>query len=304
MAKLEKINCPFCAFPGHKIKYIAEDYLYSQELFKIVKCDSCGLLYTNPRISENDISRYYSNNYFTMRKQERKGLFEEIKKIFHFIYDDYPYKLLRNLRRMKAKKILEIGPGSGENLFYLKKNGFDVVGVEISEECVNHIRERGIECHLGDLEKAYEKLQFQNFDAVVFFHVFEHIYEPVQILNLVHKLLNDKGKVFIILPNSGSLEARIFGKYWLGFDVPRHVVHYDKKTIIKMLEKAGFKAETFVPVSFPPSFVRSLEFAIFKGLKMPRSMYLVIYCFWKILQPVALFLIGSGVMEITAVKKQ
>jgi len=42
----------------------------------------------------------------------------------------------------------------------------------------------------------------------------------------------------ISVPNFASLESRLFGKYWNGLDVPRHLYHFTPATLDRMLKKA------------------------------------------------------------------
>jgi hypothetical protein len=49
------------------------------------------------------------------------------------------------------------------------------------------------------------------------------------------------------LPNAASLESKLFGRLWSGFDVPRHLFHFSAQTIRKALETAGFSVERITP---------------------------------------------------------
>ena len=45
----------------------------------------------------------------------------------------------------------------------------------------------------------------------------------------------------IAVPNSDSLQARVFGDRWLALDLPRHLVHLPAKTLLRRLDELGLK---------------------------------------------------------------
>ncbi len=301
---LEYINCPVCNSPHWEKVYVAKDYLYSLEVFTVVRCNSCGLLYTNPRVPQDKIGDYYFHDYFQYKKKDSAGILRNIKAKFNSILRGYQQKLLKELESISAKNVLEVGPGYGELLFFLKKLGFRVTGCEKDRGCMERIRQSNIPCYLGDLNDVIDEISSEKFDAVIFHHVFEHLYVPIRTLNSVHKLLSDDGKLFLALPNSASIEAKIFGKYWKGLDLPRHLVHYEAKTIEKTLCISGFKIKQLNAGVFPSSFIESIGFRFFENRKLPKLLYLTLYYPLKLLQLMFTRLIGSGVMEIVAVKKR
>ena len=54
-------------------------------------------------------------------------------------------------------------------------------------------------------------------------HVLEHTKNPKAELLRLKKMLKNDGKVFVALPNIGSYDNTYYGKYWAGYDVPRHL---------------------------------------------------------------------------------
>jgi SAM-dependent methyltransferase len=61
------------------------------------------------------------------------------------------------------------------------------------------------------------------FDAITLFHVLEHLRNPKAVMEeLVKSNLKDGGLLVIEVPNFGSLQSKIAGKYWLHLDPPLH----------------------------------------------------------------------------------
>jgi hypothetical protein len=56
-------------------------------------------------------------------------------------------------------------------------------------------------------------------------------------------LLDRSGLLIVAVPNASSLQARLFGERWLGWDLPRHLVHLPAATLIAGLESRSLKVE-------------------------------------------------------------
>ena len=97
-----------------------------------MKCNECGLIYTNPRPTKNEISDYYSNKYYAHeQKTSNNFLFLSIKK---FIINNFTLKIFAHipiiksrfklnilpklnypLKKRKNMTFLDIGCGNGDN---------------------------------------------------------------------------------------------------------------------------------------------------------------------------------------------
>ncbi|GIH15389.1 class I SAM-dependent methyltransferase [Rugosimonospora africana] len=60
-------------------------------------------------------------------------------------------RFLARLREGRCARLLELGPGTGEDSVFFRDNGIDVVAVDLSPAMVARCRERGIEAHLMEL---------------------------------------------------------------------------------------------------------------------------------------------------------
>ena len=78
---------------------------------------------------------------------------------------------------------LDIGCGSGEITFEVKKMGFNVIGIDFSENAIELSKSKGIESYTQDLDKG---LPFENdrFDIILAGDVMEHVFDPI-FLNLL-----------------------------------------------------------------------------------------------------------------------
>ena len=77
-------------------------------------------------------------------------------------------------------------------------------------------------------------------DAVVCWHVLEHLEEPGAALERIAGWLPRSGTLMLGVPNLASLQARIAGGRWLHLDVPRHRHHFTPAGIRQLLAAHGF----------------------------------------------------------------
>lgn len=131
-------------------------------------------------------------------------------------------------------KILEIGSGAGQAIYWFEEKGFLTLGIEPdkrSVESINKRLKRG-RCQAGFAE---EVLLDEKFDIIWISHVFEHLIRPDLFLEKYQEYLNDGGIVFIEVPNCENekiLEASI--------DEPS-TFHFSKAALENVGKKAKFR---------------------------------------------------------------
>ena len=70
----------------------------------------------------------------------------------------------------------------------------------------------------------------------------EHVSDPTAHLRKANTLLKPGGIIAISFPDSGSRLAKLAGEKWW-FLSPVHLYYFDRKTLGRMLEKAGFSVK-------------------------------------------------------------
>ena len=166
------------------------------------------------------------------------------------------------MRRHKREgRLLEIGCANGLFLDALRREGnWQVQGVDTSEVAVRYARERlGLDVFLGPVEDA--RFADRSFDAVVMWDVLEHVHRPKETLLEIHRMLKADGVLVARLPLLDSWDHALFGRYWAGWDIPRHLTIFSMQTLRLMLECTGFRLKRTASISGSyPSFVQSMRF--------------------------------------------
>ncbi|MDD4202168.1 MAG: class I SAM-dependent methyltransferase [Candidatus Omnitrophica bacterium] len=231
----ESVECPLCRTRDHTILYTGSDYEYFLPGdFFVSRCNNCKLLFQNPRPPFHEILRYYTEEYSPYKK-----VGSELMQWIRYILLVRPkVSELKKLIGNNAK-VLDVGCSTGSFLLELKKwTSWQLEGVEPKQEAAQLGLEQGLKIYPTTLEDA--NLQSESYDLIVMNHVLEHLPNPREITEVSFKLLKKGGYFYGFVPTSDCIEQKIFGKYWQGYHLPRHLTWFSKKQLKVFLEGFGF----------------------------------------------------------------
>ncbi len=232
-----------------------KDYFLSGEEFAIYKCSQCGLLITRPMPEVSKLGRYYaSENYISHSSKST----DAISKVYHFVRNythKQKYKLLK--KYSSGKSVLDIGCATGEFLNYCSTQGMTTLGIEPNEKA-RKIAESAYKLEVID-EPGIDTLASGSFDMITMWHVLEHVPDINQRVSDIFRLLNNDGVAFIALPNHASYDAAYYYRYWAAWDVPRHLFHFDRKSLPALANKHGFRVAAILPMRFDAYYVSLLS---------------------------------------------
>ncbi len=147
---------------------------------------------------------------------------------------------LRATRLRVGARVLDVGAGDGKFLRFLQDRGFEVAGTTASLTSQKAAKELyGVSLSF-DLDLTGSIAQ-QAYDAVCYWHVYEHLEKP----ELHHKawngLLKDQGVLMIEVPAIEGIGAKLSYSSWLGSDDIHHINHRKTSEIIEAARAAGLK---------------------------------------------------------------
>lgn len=229
-------TCPWCGTPSESHYLHLKDYFLSQEEFDIFECKNCGLLFTEPRPNAYVIGKYYQSDEYYSHQQNQKGfiprLYEKVKSI------NLKNKVNMAIGNLPQGRLLDIGCGVGDFLCQVRKNNWEVVGIEPSDDAKNIAESR-----LGFrpiAPEASNALPDASFDVITLWHVLEHIDDLHFQTSEMVRLLKPGGRLIIALPNYQSFDCQYFKDKWAAWDVPRHLQHFSPQTLQRMIVSLGF----------------------------------------------------------------
>jgi SAM-dependent methyltransferase len=257
---VEHHQCRICDFSGESPVYTAPEMMHGlRDEFCYFQCAKCQCL----QIVEfpADMSQYYPKDYFSLsqspeilysnpvvswarRKRDsysilNEGAWGKLISLFH--PEEHDMASLKRLPLTRKKRIVDVGCGTGFLIYFLKEAGFEnVSGVE------PHI-EKDIEYSNGLTIKKTRVLDLtEEQDIFMFHHSFEHLPNPIETLEAVHRLMPSDGICMIRVPLVSSEAWRKYGIHWVQLDAPRHLFLYSVESLKLLAEKTKFKIKEVV----------------------------------------------------------
>jgi len=196
---------------------------------KTVMCKKCGLIMSNPRLTEKSYQLFYSTDIYRTIYEEQDYLEmaeDRLKNNYGFhLYEDIAPVLKEN----KKIDILEFGCGGGWNLMHFAKKGHRVTGYDYSPGLTKVGRNFGLDLRQGtikDIEGEY--------DLIILNHVMEHFTDLINSMKTISKHLKPDGLMYIGVPNIDN--------YDLGQLQNAHVYYFTPRTLKFFMNRCGLNA--------------------------------------------------------------
>lgn len=232
----EPVNCLLCGQDNAAPLVEGPDRLHNLPgTFRLVRCRHCGLIYQNPRPSPTVLAGYYPDDYPPHVVGKKPTLWGRLDIKLAYA------KRIRALRRFSTGgRLLDIGCGTGGFLRAVSEGGWEVYGLEPSVRAAKVAAEVcGAPVITARLEDADVPPEF--FDVVTLWDVLEHLHDPRAGLAKASRTLKAGGLLVVSTPDFDSPDRKLFGKYWFGYDLPRHLYIFDRRTLTALLDQVGFK---------------------------------------------------------------
>ena len=230
-----------------------QDHSVSNENFELLLDSDLQLLKTHPQPAIENLGSYYESEDYISHTDAKRSLFE---KIYHIV-KSYSLKkkvgLINSYHKEKGN-LLDIGAGTGDFLVTAKVAGWQTKGIEPNENAKNLAISKGI-----SFENSIESIENQQFDVITMWHVMEHVPDVEYQIKQLKRLLKPNGTLIIAVPNYKSFDAQHYGKFWAAYDVPRHLWHFSKISIEKLVSRENMKLEKILPMIFDSFYVSLLS---------------------------------------------
>ena len=158
----------------------------------------------------------------------------------------------------KPGKFLDVGSGEGFALKYFHDLGWHCTGLDYSlfgikkhnPEQANFVIAGDIFNNLAQIIKNKEK-----FNLIWLDNVLEHVIDPYQLMNDLHKILDLNGILVVDVPNDFSaLQQNLLTKNYIDREFwvspPDHLSYFNKDGLTNLADASGWQIENFLS-SFP-----------------------------------------------------
>lgn len=244
---LEKPQCILCGPSEERILFQKKSP--AGEIFTLVRCTECGLQYVSPRPSEDMMTRYYRESYFTERTDRGYNNYfspeirREIERVFTLNLSDLGFFSYEE-SLYGDKNSLDIGCAAGYFVAYLENRGWNADGIDISPECIQFSRDTlhlNTECN-DYLARDYSK----KFHLITLWASIEHLHNPQLVIEKAYNDLHDNGYLYISTCRVGGINAmKLFGKKWRFYNFPEHLYFFSFRTLSQLLTSSGFNVNRF-----------------------------------------------------------
>ena len=190
--------------------------------YPLLRCDRCGSAVTG---GDQPGREAYAAGVYAPGPQRAGRLVGALQRATV----GQPGRLLRRAGVRPGARVLDAGAGRGRLVAELRRRGYDARGIDPSG--------RGT----GVVTASIDEHEDSDLDAVVLWHVLEHLEDPAAVLGRVRGWLRPGGALLVGVPNAASLQAVLAGEGWLHWDAPRHRVHFTPAGLRAVFDRSGFE---------------------------------------------------------------
>ena len=221
--------CAVCGQSGVREWLRSPDRLHGREVpYTLVRCPGCSLVSLHHPPKPDEMHLHYTDAYHKLisgaggpnparRWRDRKATVETYK---------------------QSGNLLDLGCSSGSFLGCMRSDSWKLYGVEMSpQEAQRAVARTGAQVFVGLVPDA--RFAPESFDVITCFDVLEHVYDPLRVVAKVREWLKPGGIFYVQVPNIDSAEGRVFGTYWHGLELPRHLFHYSPSSLKFLVESVG-----------------------------------------------------------------
>ena len=212
----------------YKDKNEDNEFMSISDTFSLVQCEECGLVFTNPRLSEDVVNKFY-DEYLSNKYDGYIHTYDE--RYRESVFKDYLNELKSNIKLdTDTINALDIGCASGAMLKVMGGNGFTPYGIEVSSIAGKKAQEYG-EVYIGDVIEGLDSMSDASYGIVTLIDSIEHFKSPYMVMKKVYEKLVVGGHVLIETPNAEAEKD----------EMSRHFYLFSKETITQLLKSIGFR---------------------------------------------------------------
>ena len=232
-------DVPCCVCGGENFELLSEKDRYGLYV-PVVICKDCGLIQTNPRMTQDAYNQFYELEYrkLYVGKDAPADKDDFFKSEYKHGGGIYQY-ISENMKRGIANAlIVEIGCGAGGILQYFKEKGNDVYGVDLGSEYIEFGRDNyDLNIETGTIDNVIKGGMSP--DIVIYSHTLEHILDPVEELTKLKSICSSNTYLYIELPGVKNL-THSYEMNFLKSLQNAHTYYFTLTTLKNVLRKAGW----------------------------------------------------------------
>ena len=218
----DQVSCPTCDHNASSPIFTKNKGIYSY-------CDNCCHIYLSNPLKPERLIEFYAG-YPTSSLEWHQNESDFYTRIYQRGLDLIQPSL-------SGFKLLDIGCSSGYFLSLASNQGFSSYGVEPNKKESAYAMQNGIRVIGSTISELPNDIKF---DVITLWDVLEHIPRPVSYLGKIRSHLNPNGLIFVQVPSSDSLAARVMRDACNMFDGIEHLTLFSARSIDAAFCNAGY----------------------------------------------------------------
>ena len=149
-------------------------------------------------------------------------------------------------KRLKGKRVLDLGSGPGHDAKIFADHGLEVTGIDLSKKLLEHAKSKAPNAMFIQMDMRSLDFPDKYFDGVWALASLQHLPKSqiVSALKGVRKVLSDDG-IFYLSVTRGEGEGLINKDRYDGNN--KYFSNYSEQEITKYLQESGFQIDCFFP---------------------------------------------------------
>ena len=240
-----KMECLLCCKEAILVEQHYPGY-QEPDSFSIYDCANCDTQFSFPRIETKHIYEmiYKKGETFSVynRYHRYKNEVKTKKKPFQYLakqeeaYWVINETLKQDVQKKKDLKILECGCGLGYLTYSMYKEGFNIIGLDISQNAIDEAIK-----YFGDIYVCadifeYAKEHRGEYDRIILTQVIEHVENPVEWIKTLFTMLKNDGKIILSTENKTIYPKNTI---WQTDSPPVHLWWFSEKSFEYIANKTN-----------------------------------------------------------------
>jgi len=227
---IRHVSCLLC---GQRNTTALNTFALNGHRFFTVRCHADGMMWLDPQPTEGFYSQLYDQHYHIADGED--PLLEQATLDVHSneeaLRGAAALRLDEIERFAPRGKFLEVGFGSGHTLQEAQRRGWNVLGIELAQTCVDAAAAQAIPAVCADFRS--HNCGDAEFDVIGMYSVIEHTHDPTAYLQRAHALLKPSGVLILRLPDTAPEGPPA--------SLLAHLYHFNSATIMELLRRNKFE---------------------------------------------------------------